>query len=1116
MKVAGKIVGHTCEWLIDTGAQVTVVDEELLRQRGSKLLPSSVWLRGISAKPVRVSGETTTLLEVNGVEIQARVCAVREFKPKCLLGMDVLRQLHAVIDLGGDQLHVPNGRPVGDCWQVEAQRPSLTCQIADDTVRAEQNAGIELIRQLVRRYADIFASNSPTVAKEVDAFEINIKPGASPTRLPLYNLTPAECSLMEQEVAAARANGLIEECRGAHVASPLFAYGKGNKDPRMVIDYTRLNAITVEEFYPMPKFEDVKDKLSGVRYFSVMDIRRAYHQIPIKPEHRHYTGFRSLTGVWQWKVIPFGVKNAPSFFQRLMSNVMRGIEGVAVWIDDIAVFSKTVEEHIAILTEVFSRLKRHNIKLSASKCRFLVSQVRYLGSIFDRTGMHPDPEKVRAIQTLAPPTSVAELKSFLGMCTWFQPHLNSYATMAAPLTELTKKGAPWLWRSDVEAAAFEKLKAALTGPSVVLAYPDPTLPLILRTDGSAVGIGGVLLQSKDGELRPITYLSRKLKPAERNYTASEQEVLAAFYCITKLRKYLFGRSFTLITDHHALRWILRLKDPHGRLARWTMALNEYNFTVLHRPGRENVVADALSRLPTIEVPVAPIQDRRDGEEEASDPHRSLPPITSTPPDGKQSTCMAWLTGVDNVQWKEAQAKDAECAKIIRSIDKSTQAHYPSYQLQDGLLVKRVHNRQSTWTAIVVPKALQQKVLEECHDSTLAGHMAVERTYARARAAYYWRGMFEACSHHVASCQLCQRKRDPAPMQLPLGSVRADGINELVAMDVLELPEAENGDRYVLVLGCVWAKWMAVVPLRSWAAETTAQAFVDAWVAINGPPRYLLTDRGSNFTSDYMQQMFSMFKIHKIWTTAYHPQADGMVERFNRTLLDLLRTLGTEQQASWPQYIRPLVYAYNTSVHSRTGYSPYELWHGRPPPSSVDALLQVDSVAGPPEFLRRVQSVMKKARQRIKEMNEAADARRTELNKKADIIRYKPGSEVLVKEVAVKPHESRKLKLRWTGPFTVVQRLSDLVYVVRGDAGERVLNVARLKPYVKRFITNHPIKKKKVVTVKTSRHKLDEDCGKRGNNNGNSAQPTIKEFPLPSRRSTRQRKPVQYRDYVTDS
>jgi Reverse transcriptase (RNA-dependent DNA polymerase). len=405
-------------------------------------------------------------------------------------------------------------------------------------------------------------------------------------------------AIIDREVTEMEQAGVIEPSQSPW-SSPVVIVRKKDGKPRFCIDFRRINQISEKDAYPLPQVQATLDKLRGATYLSTLDLKNGYWQVPLTPESKAITAFTVPgRGLMQFRVLPFGLHSAPATFQRLLDRVL-GPElepNVFVYLDDIIIVSKTFNDHLKLIREVCQRLRHARLRLNIEKCRFCVNQLKYLGHLVDHRGIHTDPDKIDAIRTLKAPTNIREIRRFLGTVSWYRRFIKNFSRTARPLTQLLHKKAKWKWTEEEE-IAFQTLKQHLiTAP--VLACPDFGRPFTLQTDASEYGLGAVLTQEIDHKERVIAYASRTLNNAEKNYSVTEKECLAIIWGIRKMRPYLEGYHFTVLTDHQALKWLQKIDSPTGRLARWALELQQFDFEIKYRKGSTNQVADALSRQPT--------------------------------------------------------------------------------------------------------------------------------------------------------------------------------------------------------------------------------------------------------------------------------------------------------------------------------------------------------------------------------------------------------------------------------------------------------------------------------------------------------------------------------------
>ena len=426
--------------------------------------------------------------------------------------------------------------------------------------------------------------------------EHRINTDSKPVRQPQYRIPQAYREAVLKELQEMEENGVIEpSC--SEWASPIVVAKKKDGSIRLCIDYRKLNAATPMDAYPMPRVDELLDKIGGAKFISTLDLARGYWQVPVAEKDRAKTAFITPNGLYQFRVMPFGLNGAPATFQRMMDRVVRGLESfTADYIDDIAIFSDTWENHLCHIREVLLRLRDSNLTAKLKKCQFGKEECVFLGYVVGNGHVKPDPEKIRSVKEYPVPLTKKQVRTFLGITGYYCRFIESYATLAVPLTDLTKKNLPdrVTWTPECE-SAFSTLKRVLCS-SPILDNPDFGKDFILQRDASDRGVGAVLSQvGEDGIERPVAYFSRKLLPRETRYSTIEKECLAIKLGVEAFRVYLLGREFLVQTDHRSLTWLDKLKDKNSRLARWSLVLQQYTFRVIHRAGSANGNADALSR-----------------------------------------------------------------------------------------------------------------------------------------------------------------------------------------------------------------------------------------------------------------------------------------------------------------------------------------------------------------------------------------------------------------------------------------------------------------------------------------------------------------------------------------
>lgn len=455
--------------------------------------------------------------------------------------------------------------------------------------------------KLISKHSDLFQLPDEELSQTNVIEHRIITADEQPINTKQYRFPPIHKEEINNQVKNMLQNNIIKESKSPY-NSPLWivpkkADSKGNKRWRLVIDFRALNEKTLGDAYPLPNITDILDQLGSAKYFSVFDLASGFHQIPMHEADAQKTAFSTPFGHYEYKRMPFGLKNAPATFQRLMDRILSGLQGTElfVYLDDIVIYASSLTEHETKFNRLAERLRNANLRLQPDKCEFLRKEVTYLGHIISETGVKPDPGKVEAVRNFPRPKNDKNIKQFLGLAGYYRRFICNFSKIAKPLTALLKKGEPFKWLESQE-TAFKELKEQLcTEP--LLQHPDFTKPFILTTDASGYAVGGILSQGTIGKDRPIAYASRLLNRAEGNYSTIEKELLAIVYCVNHFRPYLYGNKFSLVTDHKPLVWLHSVKDPTSRLIRWRLKLAEYEYQVIYKAGKTNCNADALSRNP---------------------------------------------------------------------------------------------------------------------------------------------------------------------------------------------------------------------------------------------------------------------------------------------------------------------------------------------------------------------------------------------------------------------------------------------------------------------------------------------------------------------------------------
>ena len=763
-------------------------------------------------------------------------------------------------------------------------------------------------------------------------------------------------------------------------ASPIILVPKPDGSLRFCVDYRKLNAVTKRDSYPMPRMDECIDTLGDAKLFTTLDCNSGYWQLPIAKEDQDKTTFTCHAGSYKWIRLPFGLRNAPATFQRAMDIILSSVKWkyCLVYLDDIIVFSASQEDHLNHLRSVLQLLREAGATLRLKKCEFLKTRVKYLGHEILPGKLKILQKNLDAIEQAKAPTTKTQVRSFLGMCNMYRRFIAGYAQIAFPLFQKTRKDEPDSWENlgEAEMKAFLTLRRCLlTAP--ILALPRAGFPYTLDTDASSYQVGCCLLQEQpDGTRHPVGYWSRTLTAAEKNYSSTEKECLAIVWAVLHLRPYLEGTRFTIRTDHDALKWLMNLRDPRGRLARWALRLQEFDYEVQYKPGSSHALADGPSRLLTDgidrshfddEIPCLPRRsnllvgdgfDVKDEKPTKKNPLRDENPVLVTRMNLKRPISVE--------ETLEEQAKDEYCKYIRQEIAEGNDDRFMIDQ--HGVLTRRSPLDQSL--QMIVPESLRERLLDVAHSAPTSAHPGRSKMYQTMRRHFYWPSMTVDIHQWVDRCDACARNRIKEqkhvykmklfPPSKPL---------EYVAMDILgPLPRTKTGKRFMLVVTDRFTKLTKTEALRTITALSVAKAFCKTWVYNFGTPKVVLTDNGSQFAARFFLKVCKILGIHKVFTTEYHPQTNGQAERFNRTILASLRNYVSESQKDWDEWLGPLTYAYNCQVHRSTGMTPFNLVLSRPPPPLIveEDLVDHNPPRNPRERRRRFSDAKQKFLLRLRE------------------------------------------------------------------------------------------------------------------------------------------------------
>ena len=949
--------------------------------------------------------------------------------------------------------------------QEPKSKPSeqLDVTIDEDNLTPDQ---VSEARSLINKWSDIF-SKGPTDLGKTDLVKHSIKLNdETPFKEPYRRIPPGLYEEVRVHLKEMLDAGAIRESESPY-SSNVVLVRKKDGGLRFCIDFRKLNGRTIRDSYNLPRIDDTIDTLVGANYFSKLDLRSGYWQVEMNESDKAKTAFSvGNLGFYECNRMAFGLTNAPATFQRLMERCMGelNLKQCLIFLDDILVFSQNFEEHLERLEAVFSRLKQHGLKLKGSKCEFFQTKVRYLGHVVSQSGVETDPDKLSALSSWPVPNNVKALRSFLGFTGYYRRFVKDYARIVKPLNDLlvghptqkpvSKKrkrvAVQWKW-GDAEQSAFDILKETLSSPPV-LAYADFSKPFILHTDASSEGLGAVLYQLQDdGKERVIAYASRGLRNAEKHYPAHKLEFLCLKWSVTeKFHDYLYGNQFEVFTDNNPLTYVLTSAKLDATGHRWLAALSSYDFKLTYRSGRSNGDADGLSRRPqetqeTTEMFPEVVKAISQAYLVTRDScpyietliltqqaHTVVSEDIPTTPSGE-------FTEFNSVDWTREQAKDKTLDRVIyllkngynpQNTNMKHENSRVSKYMKDWQKLSFINNVLYKTTNIdgqpvkqlLLPMHFKSTVLKLLHDDM--GHQGRDRTKSLVRSRFYWPGLDADVDEKVRTCDRCiLRKSNPGP-SAGLVNIVSTKPMELVCIDFLTLERSKGGFEKILVITDHFTRYAQAIPTRNELAKTTAKHLFENFISHYGFPARLHSDQGRNFESSVIKELCRLGNVEKSRTTPYHPMGNGMVERFNQTLLNMLGTLENHKKEDWKSYVAPLVHAYNATRHPSTGYSPHFLMFASHPRLAVDAYLGLQSpeenaVVSQDHYVtklkKRLQFAYKVA---SREAEKAAERHKANYDYRVREATLDIGDRVLARHVAFKGRH--KISDRWMkDPYIVI-------------------------------------------------------------------------------------------------
>ena len=994
-------------------------------------------------KAILEEGQTTGLL----TEIESGFIS----REPGLIVVDSLAQIEhgrrvpiSIINSTGKTLSLRRGNVVARIQGIEkiSQLDITDCNTAMSSATSEQTGGehtVTDIESLLKLNQDLFAE-SDLELKRTNVLEMNIDTkDDTPIALRPYRIPLGKQKIVDEQIDKLLQAGIISPSRSPY-AAPIVLVNKKDGSQRMCVDYRKLNENTIPYRWPLPHIDDVLAKLSQSKYYSALDLRAGFHQLPIKESDIHKTAFTSHRGLFEYNCMSFGLRNAPAFFSELMHKVLGDLPFAMCYIDDVIVFSKSEAEHLEHLAIVMDRLRKANLRLKRSKCEFFKDKLRYLGFLVSREGIAPDPEKVAAIQKIATPKCVKDVRALIGCCNYYRKCIPNYSKIACPLLDLTRKFAKFDWSESCQ-KSFETLKQALC-QAPVLIFPDMSKEFLLYCDASQECIGGYLAQEVDGMEKPIHYLSQRLSHTQKRWPILQKEAFAIYTCMEKLKHYLHGAKVTIKTDHKPLIYMFDSQISNDQVARWALTISQMAPNIDYIKGRDNVPADFLSRV-----------NHMSNDETAekpgceSNPQGHIAVINTNYVDPRlirlQRREVERARVEEGLQLPDAkfdnmeslQDEDPEIVTVKKAALNNEHSVRKNYIVKDNLLY--FVSSTGDKLKLVVPQSLKSVILKQSHDEM--AHIGCEKTHSIIKSNYHWRGLFRDVVHYVTNCVTCQTrsvKKNKAPLQIPEPVLNN---NEKVAIDTVgPLPLSANQNKYIITLVDTYSGWPEAYAVPDKSASTVARILLQEYIPRHSCMLTLLSDNGTEFVNEIVDHICKELKICRIKTSIFHPQGNSKVERFHRILGDMIsKQLNSKNDSCWEDCIPHALHAYRVSDHASNGFSPFFLHYARDPTLPLDTiLLPRRKYLGEEQHriaLERQHEAFKTVQHRVRQNK---IKQKMNYDKNAVNIEYEPGDAVYL----YNNYKNSKFDKKWLPYYRILKKTAPHNYVVQSVIDNKVVRV----------------------------------------------------------------------------
>jgi transposase InsO family protein len=968
INLALKINETSVEAFIDTGATASCISEKTAERLKVNITEDHTRLMQVNTFTYPI-GACVLDVTIGSETKECKFFVIKGFTKSALLGLDICGKFGMVIDLKQDKVYA-------DDKEIEI----YTLQEFTDTTQLTEKEA-KHFNSLIEKFADIFSSGEGDIGCLKDVKHEVITIDHPPINKRAYTMNQMKNDEIDRQVAILLKNGFVRPSKSPW-GCPIVLVEKQDKSLRFCCDFRELNKITIPYSMQMPLISEIFGQLKGCKYFTSIDITSGFWHVPMHPKSIEKTAFNTRSGHYEWTVMPFGLRNAPATFQCAVQNVLGNLlnKGAINYSDDIIIYSKDFTEHLDLLKQIFKILKEKDLKLKRNKCHFFCKSITYLGHVISENEVRPSERKTKAIREFERPTTVKQVRSFLGLANYYRRFIKDFSKIATPLHKLCGKNQTLEWDGKAE-NAFQILKKKLCEPPVLTMY-DPANQCVLYTDACKDGIGAILCQkNEEGKEQVIGYYSHKNNSAQQNYTTTELECLAVIAGVREFKEYLLP-GFIVYTDHSALTWLLNKSEPKGRLHRWVVELSMEAFTFKHREGKQMTHVDALSRAPIIMT----------------------------------------LTAEELI---EAQTREETRTQIAEPVIS-----------EDVVCIKRKDRIRA-----VVPFELREQLLIRLHDDMF--HPGMNKTYQMITRHYWWPKMANDIEEYVRSCINCQLGKVSHTLTLGLAGrpEMPSQPMEIVGIDSLEIPVRAQKARYKYIIVIVdhFSRYVWVHLTDTNDATAVIRALTKM-IEEGFLPKKILSDNGRNYTSGAVKEFLKQYDIKHNFSSPYHPQTNGHVERYNDTIVQKLRTYLIDKARKWTTLAEQITARYNDTPHDVTRFPPRYLLKG-----------ELDT----PFFIKNETNSLEEDRILAAERmtyNRDQRADRFDERHKEKIFTV---NDWVIRKVPNNHPDRHKLYKRFDGPFRIAKVISNWTYeitTVEEDTGKTMkAHVSQLREFHRREI-----------------------------------------------------------------